>query len=439
MTEFLYSHPLLRLIAVGILGIAIGDAMQASPLLESHNISITTLSGYALMLCLFCAAIFRRYEKIASIAIICAMFTLGIFLIKSERHTYAIPYASEIEQMMEEKRMELSNIYQAQGLTDDEYAIVAAMTLGERYRVSAELREVYSITGASHLFALSGLHLGIIYMLLTMLRPSTLIFRLKHFRKPLQLLFTLFLLSTIWAYVLLVGCHPSIMRAAIMLTTYTIARHLSQHPESISVLAFTCALLLVIYPEWLFDVGFQMSFMAVLSITILYVPLRNKLFTNTTLIHPRFLQPMWGFFRTFFLQMLLLSFCAQIGVTPLIILYFGRFSCYFLLTNLFTPILTTLIIYLAVTMLVLGSLSSFIPTLCAIPLSCLTTMLATCVKFFNSYLTWIASLPYSSIDQIHINAPQTFLLYVIITNLCLLTYHLHHGLRRRMNKIQSTG
>lgn len=87
MTEFLYSHPLLRLIAVGILGIAIGDAMQASPLLESHNISITTLSGYALMLCLFCAAIFRRYEKIASIAIICAMFTLGIFLIKSERHT----------------------------------------------------------------------------------------------------------------------------------------------------------------------------------------------------------------------------------------------------------------------------------------------------------------------------------------------------------------
>ena len=437
ITEYLQSHPLLRLIAVLITGIAVGYGMQTPQFLLQHGISVTTACCYALLASLLISALLRRHCRVASVALLSATFLLGIFLIKSERHTYTVPFAPQIEQFMEESRAELSAIYQTQGLSDDEYAIVAAMTLGERQRVSTQLREIYSITGASHLFALSGLHLSIIYMMLTLLQPKLLLFKLRRLRRPLLMLFVVLQIVTIWAYVLLVGCHASLMRAAVMLTTYTIARQMSRHPENISVLAFTCALLLAIYPEWLFDVGFQMSFMAVLSITLLYIPLRNKLFTDPSALRPEFLQPLWKFFQTFFLQMLLLSFCAQIGVAPLIALYFGRFSCYFLLTNLLVPILTTLTIYLSLSILLFGLLSTWMPALCGSLLSWLVPCVIACVKTFNGYLTGIASLPYSSIDGIHINVIQTFLIYIIIFCSCMLAYHLHHGLRRRLNRVQA--
>jgi len=440
--NILYNNPLLRLAIILIMGIAAGRHINMPAAMADEGLSVTTISGITLMILLALTVMLRRFEKAASAMLICAVFTLGIFLIKSERNTYSVPYAQQIERFMEERRMELSDIYQLNGLQGDEYAIVAAMTLGEKERVSQELKEIYNTTGASHLFALSGLHLGIIFMLLQIMRPDWLIFHLKRTRRVAQAIFVLLLIFTIWAYVLLVGCHPSIMRAAIMLTTYALTKEISRHPENIAVLTFTAALLLTIYPEWLFDIGFQMSFMAMLSLTLIYIPLQDALFNKET-VQPTEALPRVGLWlRNFLIRMCLLSTCAQIGVGPLILLYFGRFSTYFLLTNLFVPILTTSIIYLAVTTLILGTLASFTATAVTLTvilshiLQWLTTAITFLVKIFNAYLTWIYTLPYSSIGNIHINAAQTLIIYLITFATLMLLYHLHHGLRRRLGRIQ---
>ena len=152
---------------------------------------------------------------------------------------------------------------------------------------------------------------------------------------------------------------------------------------------FTLFLMLVIWPEWLFDVGFQMSFMALASIILLFLPL-NRWLTDT-------MPHKWCYtLLRLLLQTMLLSTCAQIGVAPLIAHYFHRFSTYFLLTNLPVPLFATLIIYCAMALLFLAST----------PFTILTSAAAGALRWLasaqNDYLTWISSLPHASIDNIQI-------------------------------------
>lgn len=405
-----------------IAGIAIGGSVLTSDMTSLHGMSITAVSAYIALTALLLAAVMRRHGGIATSLLLCAVFSLGVFLIKGERHVYSVPFEEQVVSSMGEKRAELVDTYQQCGLKNDEYAVVTAMTLGERTYVSRELKETYNVSGASHVFALSGMHLGIIYALLTLLLPWKMTTHLGRMRRPSQLALAAILVAALWTYVLLVGARPSIMRAAVMLTVYTVARRMSRQPDGFSVLLFTLAFLLVIWPQWLFDIGFQMSFMAVASITLLYVPFNNWL---TERYHR-----LWHIAPLRIIaQTAILSTCAQIGVAPLIALYFHRFSTYFLFTNLPVPILASAVIYLSILLLTCASLRFTLVThLIAGVLKYVTSLL-------NHYLAWVSSLPYASIDGIYTNKMQTFLIYAIIICFCMIVYRLHHGVRRRLGDV----
>ncbi|HEY9550802.1 MAG TPA: ComEC/Rec2 family competence protein, partial [Prevotella sp.] len=214
------------------------------------------------------------------------------------------------------------------GLEEQEFAVAAAMSLGDKSRLSRSTKEHFSLAGASHLLALSGLHLGILYFMLTLLFLG-----LKR-----HVLVQALILTAIWTYVVLVGMSPSVLRAATMLTVYAFAALLNRQQMSVNALSMAAIVLLISNPYMLWDVGFQMSFMAVLGILLFYSPIYG--WVNKRFLYASRLRPLWS--------MAAVSMAAQITTAPLVMYYFGNFSCYFLLTNLFAIPLATLVLYISV-------------------------------------------------------------------------------------------
>ena len=293
------------------------------------------------------------------------------------------------------QRHHLLQRYRTEGAADEQYAVLAAMTLGDKTALSHELREVYSITGASHVLALSGLHLGIIYSLLALLVVG------RRWRIVSQ---TLVILA-IWSFVLLVGLPPSVVRAAVMLTVYALLALGGRRRMSVSTLAFTAICMLIVDPFSLYDVGFQLSFLAVFSI-LLWMPVAEQIVSPAWLQRHTLLRWLW--------TLMAVSVAAQIGVAPLLAYYFGRFSCYFLLTNLLVIPAATAILYLALGSLLLPLLSGW---------------LLAVVGIMNAVLVRLSCLPGASIS-IHPSAIQVVLTYVIVGALYALTpYFLKERIR----------
>ena len=273
---------------------------------------------------------------------------------------------------------------------DDAYAVVAAMALGDKSALTQELKDVYSVTGASHILALSGLHLGIIYTLLS----------LFVFSRRWQMLSQIIIMLSIWGFVFLVGLSTSVMRSAVMLSVYALLSLGHRDRMSVNTLAFTAIVMLMVSPMSLFDVGFQMSYMAVFSI-LLFVPLMEGIFPAEYLMSHRVVRWLWG--------MVTVSLSAQIGTAPLITYYFGRFSCYFLPTNFIVIPAAMLILYLSLVVLLVPSLAF---------------ILFEIVAMLNSLLTKMASIPGASIDNLHPTKIQTTMIYVIIVAVYLLAVKL---------------
>ena len=277
-----------------------------------------------------------------------------------------------------------------QGEDTDAYAVVAAMALGDKSTLTQDLKDVYSVTGASHVLALSGLHLGIIYTLLS----------LFVFRRRWQVLSQLVIILSVWVFVFLVGMSTSVVRSAVMLSIYALLSLGHRDRMSVNTLAFTAIVMLMISPMSLFDIGFQMSYMAVLSI-LLFVPLLERVFTAEYLMLHRVVRWFWG--------MVAVSLSAQIGTAPLIAYYFGRFSCYFLLTNFIVIPAAMLILYLSMVAFLIPSLAY---------------LLYKVVAVLNLLLSYMAALPGASIGNLHPTKIQTTMIYLIIVAVYLLAVKL---------------
>lgn len=276
------------------------------------------------------------------------------------------------------------------GLDDDEMAVAVAMALGDKSRITNDLRDIYSISGASHVLALSGLHLGIIYMLLSLVMGAR---RLGALRE-------LFIIGGIWAYAVFTGLSPSVVRAALMITIYSLVGLLRRDRMSLNALALTVIIMLATHPLCLYDVGFQMSVMAVLSILVFYKPVYGLVPADYLQTH-RIVKWVWA--------MVVVSCCAQIGVAPLTAYYFGRFSVYFLLTNFVVIPLATIILYLTAAMFVAALVPGLLPIV--------AKLLSTVVGWQTGVATWVSSLPGSSIENIALNRWQLLLIYVAIAAL----------------------
>ena len=269
------------------------------------------------------------------------------------------------------------------------YAVVAAMALGDKSALTQELRDIYAITGASHILALSGLHLGIIYMLRTFLFGGRFFTFLPSY---------LFTFTTVWSFVFLVGMPVSVVRSATMLTVYALLSLGHRDKMSVNTLAFTALLVLIVSPLSLFDIGFQMSYLSVFAI-LLIVPLSERLFPVGYLMTHRVIRWLWG--------MVAVSCAAQIGVAPLVAYYFGRLPVYFLLTNFIVIPAATLILWLSPLVFLFPSLAY---------------LLLYIVSILNTLLSTIASIPGASIDGLHPTKLQTTMTYVVIVACYLLAF-----------------
>lgn len=294
---------------------------------------------------------------------------------------------SGLRQRFLEWRSELLEKYHEWGVGDEAYGVVAAMTLGDKKAVDKDTKETYRVAGASHILALSGLHLMIIYSVITLLVGW------MRFR----LLSQVIIILAIWAFALLTGLSPSVTRSAAMISIYALLSLGYRERMSVNTLAFVAIVMLVISPQMLYDVGFQLSFMAVLSI-VLWHPLLNSLIPPHIQQRHRWLSSLWG--------LITVSTAAQIGTAPLVAYYFGRLPVWFLLSNFIVIPLATVVLYLTLTLVVV-SWWSWAASLVAKALTMVVVMM-------ERSLAWVGALPYSSIDGIQLSVLRVYLIYIII-------------------------
>ena len=211
----------------------------------------------------------------------------------------------------------LQSDYMYTAFSRDELGVLAALTLGNKRMLSDEVRSIYTDAGVAHVLALSGLHVGVIYAMLAFVMRGVLR------RRSLRWLRDLLIVFVLWMFALMVGMSASVVRAVTMCTLYILARWVSRDSSSINTLSLAALLMLLVRPFYLFDIGFQLSFMAMASILWLE-PYLEKLFISQLL--PRVC--------TYFIGIICMSLAAQLGTFPLSLYHFGTFPTYFLLTNL---------------------------------------------------------------------------------------------------------
>ncbi len=280
--------------------------------------------------------------------------------------------ADNISTMALRARERIVELYRRNGFNGDRLALLSALTIGEKRDFPRKLKESYSVAGASHVLALSGLHLGIFYMLLSFLIPY------RGRQRLLIILRELAVISILWGFAFVAGLSPSVVRAAILFSLMSIARCLARDVSSISSLAFAALVMLVFDPHMLFDVSFQLSFSAVLAILTLQPPVRNLLRVAD-----------YGVVGRYVADILILSLVAQVGTLPLVWYHFGVFPLYFLLTNVIVVPLAFVVMLLAVLLWALSSVN-----LLSQPIAWL---LDAVVSFMNNVVSWVSSLPAASV------------------------------------------
>lgn len=276
---------------------------------------------------------------------------------------------------------------------EQDFAVIAAMAMGDKSALNQETKETYSISGTSHILAVSGLHIGIIFQLIILLLGG------KRRSKLTIILST----TIVWAYVIFIGFPASAVRAATMLSIYSMVL-LSLRPDpTLNTLALAYIIMVLVNPFNIFDIGFQMSFLAVGSILLFY-PLFFCLLSS----HSNIIRAIWGLFCV--------SLAAQIGTLPLIVFYFGRISCYSLITSFIAIPAATLILYLCVLLFILSPLTyiSFLASPTEGLMQLVMNVLTSITQFINTAFRLTSMLPGASIEHVHLSLLQLAILYVAI-------------------------
>ena len=269
-------------------------------------------------------------------------------------------------------------------------AVISALTLGDKTMIDRHVRTLYSVSGASHVLALSGLHIAIIYTLLMLLLDGRRLFRLRIAARLLAI-------ATVWWYVMIVGLPVSAVRSALMLSVCSVVAVANRESLSLDHLALAAFVVVAVSPMSVFDVGFQMSFIAVASI-LLFVPQMERLLFRSPIWQRQPMRWVSG--------MVTVSLAAQLGVSPLTAYYFGRFSCYFLLTNFIAIPMAMLLLY--------GALAMFLLSWQPVVSGLLAYGLGSAAQLLNDALALIAGLPMASIENIAISPWQVVAVYGVV-------------------------
>ena len=281
---------------------------------------------------------------------------------------------------------------QRSGLSDDEFGVAAAILLGYDDNLADEVRKNYVAAGSMHILCVSGMHVGIIYLLTSFLLGFL---NRKKWQKTLK---QVLLLALIWFYALIAGLSPSILRASLMISFVIIGEIIHRKGFIINSIAASAFILLCINPNNLFEIGFLLSYSAVMGIVVLQKPIYNLLYVKNKL-----LDKAW--------QITAVALAAQISTIPFTLFYFQQFTTYFWLSNLFmTPISFIVVISGMVLLLV-----SWIPYLSTL----VGYLVWGAVYVMNWVVAKIESIPYSIIKGLYINDFEFAVLLVALLLLML--------------------
>ncbi|MDX1602478.1 MAG: ComEC/Rec2 family competence protein [Salinimicrobium sediminis] len=238
---------------------------------------------------------------------------------------------------------QITTALQKRNFGSEELAIVQALLLGQKQDISTETYNNFAAAGAVHILAVSGLHVGIILLILNWLFSP-----FDRFKKG-KFLKTLLVILCLWGFAVLAGLSPSVVRAVTMFSFVAVGMQIKRRTGTLNSVFLSLMLLLLIKPQWIFEVGFQLSYAAVISIVLLR-PLLLELWEPSN--------------RTgkYFWDLLTVTIAAQMGVLPLSLYYFHQFPGLFFLSNLIILPFLGIILILGVLVLILalaGLLPSF--------------------------------------------------------------------------------
>lgn len=277
--------------------------------------------------------------------------------------------------------------------TPDEKAIAQALILGYKANLSDRVKENYAGTGAIHVLAVSGLHVGLIAFFLHFILGQIRLYGAKW-----RMTKTGITLMGIWLFALLTGAGPSVLRAATMFSIIIIGTSISRYTSIYNSLAASAFLLLIINPYLLAQVGFQLSYLAVLGIVYFQPRLYKMLY-----IQPKVPDYLW--------TLVSVGLAAQLTTFPLSVYYFHQFPVYFWLSGLVVVPMAGIILGLGFFLL----LFSWIPLLNQF----LGWVLWACIWVMNFSIETIRHFPFSLWEGIWVNGWEVWLLYAALLFLAL--------------------
>ena len=296
----------------------------------------------------------------------------------------------------EKIRENLLQIYRNQPIDEKEFEILSALTLGYKRELDPETKRIFSASGASHVLAVSGLHVGIIFWVVSML------FGFLRRNRRGQILFVFLAIIILWSYSFITGLSPSVMRASFMFSVYIIGENINRRSNSYNLLAISAFVLLLINPNNLFDVGFQLSYAAVFGIVFLQPKLANLMVVKNKILK-------------FFWSLITVSVAAQLSTFPFTTYYFGQFPVYFWITNTFIIPVVMVLIPLGILLLLFSKIyiaSTFFAFLSN-----------GIIKITYSLLTSIYNLPFSVLE---ISLNQIGLIIILFLLISISVYISNH-------------
>lgn len=294
---------------------------------------------------------------------------------------------SPVIAMASDLRDKFMAIFRANGISGKEYAVASALILGNSDQLDAETRREYAGSGAMHILSVSGMHVAVIFAMLS------LILGFMDKRKNLKRIKTIILILAIWFYAAITGLSPAVLRAAWMITFVIIGLTWMRYANVYNVLAASAMLMTLADPLIITNVGFQLSYLAVLGI-VSFHPVIYRLWSPRSWI----IDWVW--------KLMAVSIAAQLATFPLAGYYFHQITNYFLVTNLVAIPLSALVIYAGIAVLITSPFH-FVS-------AALGKLMAWLLIAMNSSVRWIEEAPGAVSRDVPFSLAMMVLIYLLI-------------------------
>ncbi|MGL2962273.1 ComEC/Rec2 family competence protein [Flavobacterium sp. RSB2_4_14] len=323
-------------------------------------------------------------------------FDYGKYLEKQNIYAQVYAYENQIKLIGNEEtiwsrfsnfRTKIIRNLELSDFKTEELNILIALLLGQQQDISPEILKDYQYAGAVHILSVSGLHVGFILMFITfLLKP------LSNSKRN-SLLKLIIIVVSLWTYGILAGLSPSVVRSVTMFSFVAVGTHLRRTVNIFHTLLVSMLLILLWKPSFLFDIGFQLSYLALFFILWLQPMLSEIWEPKNKITH-------------YFWEIITVSFSAQIGAMPLSIYYFHQFPGLFFVTNLIVLPLLGIIMVIGLIAIVIASFGK-VPLIVAQPLEYL-------IEIMNFIIHWVATFDNFIIKNISFNKEMLFVSYLAI-------------------------